>query len=152
MRIAIGSDHAGYELKQHLVKSLPAPDVEVRDVGPCTLDRGDDYPDFAYAVAEAVLSGECDLGIMICSTGVGACIAANKVRGIRAALSHDLFTARRSREHNDANVLCLGSKLVGPNLAEAIAREWIAQPFDGAERHRRRLAKVARLESSGAPD
>jgi len=156
MRIAIGSDHAGYHLKAHLRQWLasgagrdrlkPVLPLEVRDVGPEALDPGDDYPDFARAVAASVAEGESDLGIMICSTGVGSCIAANKVRGVRAALCHDSFSARMSRAHNDANVLCLGANVVGQGLAEEIVAAWLETPFSGEPRHRCRLEKVMRLE------
>jgi len=147
VRIAIGSDHAGYDLKVFLRDRLASQAVEVHDVGPDRLEPGDDYPDFARAVADSVARGESDLGIMICSTGVGSCIAANKVPGIRAALCHDTFSARMSRLHNDANVLCLGASVLGPALAEEIVETWIGEAFSGEERHRRRLDKVAKIET-----
>jgi ribose 5-phosphate isomerase B len=151
MRIAIGSDHAGFSLKRSLAEWLLDRGTEVNDVGPHHMDPEDDYPDFARAVAEAVLNGSSDAGILICSTGVGSCIAANKVPGIRAALCHDMFSARRSREHNDANVLCLGADVIGPALAQQVVSAWIESSFTGDERHRRRLDKVAGIEASGAP-
>jgi len=147
MRLAIGSDHAGYDLKVFLRDRIASHGVEVHDVGADRLEPGDDYPDFARAVAESVIRGESDLGIMICSTGVGSCIAANKVRGIRAALCHDTFSARMSRLHNDANVLCLGASVLGAALAGEIVGTWIGEAFSGGERHRRRLDKVANIET-----
>lgn len=146
MRIAIGSDHAGYDLKRLLLDWLAANAFEVADVGAHSLDPGDDYPDFARAVAESVIGGEADLGIMICSTGVGSCIAANKFRGIRAALCHDTFSAHMSRLHNDANVLCLGANVVALGLAQEIVEAWLSASFSEGERHRRRIGKVAQLE------
>jgi ribose 5-phosphate isomerase B len=150
MRIAIGSDHAGFSLKESLAKWLLDRGMEVHDVGPHQMDPEDDYPDFARAVAEAVLNGSGDAGILICSTGIGSCIAANKVTGIRAALCHDVLSARRSRQHNDANVLCLGADIIGPALAQEVVSAWIESSFAGDERHRRRLAKVAGIEAPGA--
>ena len=148
MRIAIGSDHAGYRLKTHLRQWLEERDCEVRDLGPAALDPADDYPDFAHAVARSVQRGECDLGIVICSTGVGSCMAANKLRGVRAALCHEGFSARRSREHNNANVLCLGADIVGQSLAEEIVAVWLQASFTGEARHRRRLEKIVQLETA----
>jgi ribose 5-phosphate isomerase B len=150
MRIAIGSDHAGYDMKKQLSDWLSHRGVDVRDVGAHSLDPSDDYPDFAVAVARRVQKGESDGGIVVCSTGVGSCIAAGKVRGVRAALCHDAFCARMCREHNDANVLCLGADIVGAALAREIVGAWIDASFSGEERHRRRLAKVADIETSGS--
>jgi len=147
MKVAIGSDHAGYHLKQRLRDWLASRDIPLHDVGPASLDPADDYPDFARAVAQSVQSGQADLGVLVCSTGVGSCIAANKLPGIRAALCHDTFCARLSKLHNDANVLCLGANIVGPALAEEILGVWLATSFSGEDRHRRRLAKIAGLEA-----
>jgi len=147
MRIAIGSDHAGYELKEHLRSWMAKREMEVHDVGPQAPDPADDYPDFASAVGRLVQAGQAELGIVICSTGVGSCITANKLRGIRAALVHDIFSARMSRLHNDANVLCLGASVIAPRFAEEIVAAWLETPFSGEQRHRRRLDKVARLEA-----
>jgi len=116
-------------------------------VGPHTLDPADDYPDYAQKVAESVAHGEADFGLMICSTGVGSCIAANKVAGVRAALCSDTFCARMSRSHNNANVLCLGANALGPALAREILDTWLDTPFSGDERHQRRLDKIKRIES-----
>jgi len=147
MRVAIGSDHAGYQLKEHVRTWMAERQIDVRDVGPQTFDPADDYPDFARAVAELVRTGQVDLGVVICATGVGSCIAANKVRGVRAALVHEAFSARLSRLHNDANVLCLGASIVAPPYAEEILAAWLEVSFSGEERHRRRLDKVARIEA-----
>ncbi len=117
------------------------------DVGASSLDPGDDYPDFARRVAQSVAEGADDLGIMICATGVGSCIAANKIRGARAALCQDTSCAKMSRLHNDANVLCLGANVVAPGLAREIVEVWLAATFSGEERHCRRLGKIASIES-----
>jgi len=146
MRVAVGSDHAGYELKKRALEWLTIRGVEVLDLGPVEYDAKDDYPDFARAVAESVGSGGADLGLLVCSTGVGSCIAANKVPQVRAALCHDSFSARMSREHNDANVLCLGANIVGPSLAREIVEAWLSGDFSGEKRHRRRVAKIAEME------
>jgi ribose 5-phosphate isomerase B len=139
----------GYELKERLGEWLGAQGIEVHDVGPERYDSSDDYPDYALAVSKRVRDGESNLGIVVCSTGIGSCIAANKVPGVRAAVCHDTFSARMSREHNAANVLCLGSNIVGAALAQEIVGAWAGASFSGEERHRRRLEKVAGIEASG---
>jgi len=149
MRIAVGADHAGWELKSALVAWLREQDIACLDVNPQPPVCDDDYPDAAAAVARAVISGESDLGIVICGTGVGSCITANKVAGVRAALCTNTFCARLSREHNDANVLCLGARVLGTELALDIVHTWVNTRFSGEARHRRRLEKVARLETEG---
>jgi len=146
MRIALGSDHAGYDLKERARRWLDQRGSAVLDVGSHTLDPSDDYPDYARKVAEAVARGEADLGLMICSTGVGSCIAANKVAGARAALCSDTFCARMSRSHNNANVLCLGANVVGAALAREIIETWLDTPFSGEDRHRRRVDKINQIE------
>ena len=145
MPIVIGADHAGFSLKGPMIELLEQEGYSVLDVGTHGPDPVD-YPDYAQAVGKAVLSGEAELGILLCGSGVGASIAANKMRGIRAALCHDVFSARQSREDDDANVLCLGPRVIGPRLAEELVRAFLAARFSQAERHRRRLEKVARLE------
>lgn len=147
MRIAIGSDHVGFELKQEIAEWLRDDGLQVLDVGPESFDPADDYTDFARRVAENVVSQQADYGVVICSTGQGSCMTANKVKGIRAALCQDLLCARLSKEHNNANVLCLGSSLAGPLLAREILRTWLSSSFTGDERHQRRLDKMAQLES-----
>lgn len=145
MRIALGADHAGYELKQHIGSMLAESGITVIDLGTHS-DDPVDYPDFAAAVARAVNDARADRGIIICGSGAGACVAANKVRGIRAAVAHDTYTAHQAVEHDDVNVLCLGSRVIGRNLAEELVRAFIAAEFSHEERHVRRLEKVKALE------
>ncbi|MCP4604757.1 MAG: ribose 5-phosphate isomerase B [Proteobacteria bacterium] len=140
MRLAIASDHGGFELKQSLKKSLVNPEIEIFDLGVHSTDSVD-YPDQAHGLAEAVLSNKANFGILICGTGIGISIAANRHPGIRAALCTDPFMARMSREHNDANILCLGGRVIGPSLAEEIVRAFLAGKFEGG-RHARRLDKI----------
>jgi len=147
MRMAVGADHAGYELKVEIINLLGELGHTYRDFGPYEKEPKDDYPDFGVPVARAVAKGEFDLGILICGNGVGMCILANKVRGIRAALCHDTFSARSSREDDDANVLCLGARVIGVELAKEIVKTWLSATFSGADRHRRRLKKVMGLET-----
>ncbi len=144
MRIAIGSDHAGFRLKQVLLEHVASLGHESSDFG-CPDERSVDYPDFAVPLAQAVLTGEQDLGILVCSTGVGMSIAANKLKGIRAALCHDTFSARRARRHTDANILCLGSWCIGEGAARDVVEAFLDGEFQGG-RHVRRLEKVRALE------
>jgi len=137
MKIAVGSDHGGFELKQQIVEFLSKAGHEVESVG-CFDLTSVDYPDFADKVCALVRSGACERGILICGTGIGMSIAANRHRDIRAALCHEAFTARMSREHNNANVLCLGARVIGPELALEIVRAWVTAEFAGG-RHQRRL-------------
>jgi ribose 5-phosphate isomerase B len=146
MRIAIGSDHAGYELKQLLIEELQGLGDEVRDFGTDSLESCD-YPDIAIPLAEAVAAGQQELGILICSNGVGPSIVANKVHGVRAALCHDVFSARRAREHTDANVLAMGAWAIGRGAASEIVRAFREASFEGG-RHERRLAKVRALDDA----
>ncbi len=145
MHIAIGADHAGFRLKAEIIKLLDELGHTYRDFGAYDASPSD-YPDFGRAVAEAVARGDFDLGILICGNGIGMSIVANKVKGIRAALCHDTFSAHQSREHDDANVLCLGERVIGPGLARDIVKTWLAAKFSGAERHRRRLDKIKAME------
>ena len=147
MRIAIGADHGGYDLKSELVKFLKGLRHEVHDVGAHTLEPTDDYPDFAKAVAHRVANGEADRGIMVCGSGVGASVVSNKVRGVRASVCHDTYSARQGVEHDDMNVLCLGARIVGGELAKELVRVFVSARFSGEERHRRRLAKVLEMET-----
>ncbi len=142
MRIALGADHRGFRLKEELKRWLAARGHEVIDLGPATADRVD-YPDYAFEVADAVARRKADRGILVCSTGIGMSIAANKVRGVRAALVTGVRLARLSREHNDANVLCLGADIVSTAEARRIVGVWLRTEFAGG-RHARRLAKLAR--------
>ncbi|MEX1004768.1 MAG: ribose 5-phosphate isomerase B [Acidimicrobiia bacterium] len=145
MRIALGADHAGYDLKQHVGSMLAESGVTVIDLGTHSTDPVD-YPDFAAAVARAVNDGRADRGIIICGSGAGACVAANKVNGIRAAVAHDTYTAHQAVEHDDVNVLCLGSRVIGQNVADELVRAFIGAEFTNEERHVRRLNKVKALE------
>ncbi len=145
MRIAIGADHAGFHLKETIVELLGELGHECHDFGTYNVEPSD-YPDSARAVAEAVAQGDFQRGILVCGNGIGACITANKVRGIRAAVGHDTLSARQSGENLDANVLCLGERIIGVALALEIVRVWLAAEFSDLERYRRRLAKVAALE------
>ena len=148
MRVAIGADHAGYQLKEDLGSSLAASGFDVIDLGTFSTEPVD-YPDIAAAVGEAVRDGRAERGILVCGSGAGASIAANKLHGIRAALAHDTYTAHQSVEHDDANVLALGSRVVGTELAGEVVRAFLAAAFTGEERHLRRVNKIAALEESG---
>lgn len=142
--IAIGSDHGGFELKQEIKKHLDALALEYRDYGTDSADSCD-YPVYGEAVARAVASGAAEKGIVICGTGIGISISANKVKGIRAALCGDCYSAEYTRRHNDANILALGARVVGPGLAEKIVDTFLTTPFEGG-RHARRVALIAELE------
>ena len=147
MKIAIGSDHRGFEVKRKLVPLLQGLSHEVLDMGTQGSDSVD-YPDFAFQVARAVSEGQAERGILICGTSIGMCIAANKVKGVRAAPCHDSITAEMSRRHNNANVLCLSADLLGEELIERMVRIWLETEFEGG-RHARRVDKIARFESEG---
>ena len=144
MKIAIGSDHRGYDAKRRIVTLLQNTGQEVLDVGPQSADSVD-YPDFAFQVAQAVSEGRVDRGILICGTGIGMCIAANKVPGVRAAPCHDSITAEMSRRHNDANILCVSADLLGDELIDRMLRIWLETEFEGG-RHARRVEKILRFE------
>jgi RpiB/LacA/LacB family sugar-phosphate isomerase len=146
MRVAIGSDHAGYEMKQHLIERLRQADYDVTDFGTHSTESVD-YPDYAAAVASAILDDQVDRGIVVCGTGVGVAIAANKVKGIRAAQASDIYTAHQAVEHNDANVLALAGKIVGDVLAWEMAKAFLSAEFAGEERLVRRVQKLSQLES-----
>lgn len=146
MHIAVGSDHAGFTLKLEVLRLLKELGHPYYDFGTYSTDPVD-YPDYAKAVAEAVASGQYDCGIILCGSGIGASITANKVKGIRAALCHDTFSARSSREHNDANVLCFGERVIGPGLARDIVTTWLSSEFNREERHMRRVEKIKMMES-----
>lgn len=139
--IAIGSDHGGFELKEKLMEHLSERGLEYKDFGTYS-SASCDYPIYAKAVANAVASGECDRGIIICGTGIGVSITANKIRGIRAALCGDCFSAEATRQHNDANVLCMGARVVGEGLALKIADTFLDTPFSNDERHIRRISMI----------
>ena len=147
MKLVLASDHAGVALKARVMDQLRKEGHDVTDLGTNSTE-GVDYPDYAKAVALAVLRGQAERAILICGSGAGACVAANKFKGIRAATCHDSFSARQCVEDDDVNVLCLGARVVGPELAVELARDYVAARFSGAERHKRRLAKVARFEDA----
>ena len=146
MRLVLGSDHAGYELKQVLVEFLRASGHDVVDVGTCST-AAVDYPDFAEVVAAAVLDGRAERGVLICGSGVGVSVAANKIPGIRAAVCHDSYSAHQGVEHDDMNVLVLGSRVIGQELAKDLVRNYLEAKFTHEERHVRRLAKVKAIEA-----
>lgn len=141
--VAVGADHAGFELKEVVAKHLVERGLEVVDVGTHSTDRVD-YPDFGAAVGRAVASGRAQLGVAVCGSGLGICMAANKVAGVRAATVHDMTSARLSREHNDANVICLGERLTGPQVATDAVDAWLDASFEGG-RHSGRVAKLDAL-------
>lgn len=140
--IAIGSDHGGYELKCHIIEQLKG--KEIKDFGIYS-EESVDYPDIAKVVCEAVKAGECEYGILICGTGIGISIAANKIDGIRASVCGDCYSAKMARKHNNANVLCLGGRVLGTELADMIVDTWLSEDFEGG-RHQRRIDKIHDLE------
>ena len=146
MRIALSSDHAGFELKEHLSKWLTEAGHAVYDLGTHSTDPVD-YPDYAAAAGRAVLDGRANRGIVVCGSGAGACVAANKLNGIRAGLAHDTYTAHQMVEHDDVNILCLGSRVIGPMLAQDLVTAFLGASFTAEERHLRRLEKIKALES-----
>jgi ribose 5-phosphate isomerase B len=147
MRILLGADHGGFALKEELAAHLRAAGHEVVDLGAHTYDAADDYPDFALAVARGVADGKGERGIIVCGSGVGACVAANKIKGVRAALCHDTYSAHQGVEHDDLNVLCLGGRIIGGSLAREVVDAFVGAQFSGEERHVRRLKKVLEAES-----
>jgi ribose 5-phosphate isomerase B len=146
MRVAFAADHAGWPLRARAISELAALGHVFVDCGPAVCEPGDDYPDRAAAVAHAILQGRAERGLVICGSGVGAAVAANKVNGIRACMCHDSFSARQGVEDDDMNVLCLGARVIGDELAAELMRDFLAARFSGLERHKRRLDKVAALE------
>ena len=145
LKVALGADQGGFTLKNELVTRLYKT-CEILDLGAYAFDQDDDYPDFALAVAQAVASGQAQRGILICGSSVGACIAANKVPGLRACLCHDTYSAHQGVEHDNMNILCLGARVVGLELATEIVKAFINANFSGETRHRRRLDKVLAIE------
>ena len=146
MRVAVGADHAGFPLKDRMMDVIRAAGHEVVDCGAEQLVPGDDYPDYAERVAMAIRDNRADRGVLICGSGVGASVAANKFDGIRAALCHDTFSAHQGVEDDSMNILCLGARVVGPALAEELVATYLRARFSEAERHARRLAKVIGFE------
>jgi len=145
MRVAIGSDHLGFHLKQNIIEFLAEKGIQAKDMG-CYSDEPVDYPDVAETVARAVADGEFDRAILICGTGIGMCIAANKVPGVRAALAHDPYSAERARKSNDAQVLTLGAQVIGPQLARTLVEVWLASEFQGG----RSAPKVEKINAIDA--
>lgn len=142
--LAIGSDHGGFELKNHVMKHLKDRGIEYKDFG-CYDENSVDYPDIAKAVGEVVSGGECERGILICGTGIGISIAANKIKGIRAALCSDVYSAKMTKEHNNANIICMGGRVIGRELAFMIVDAWLDAEFQGG-RHQARIDKIHALE------
>lgn len=150
MKVAVASDHAGYELKKVLLQLIAEAGHEAADLGAFDAEPSD-YPDFAAKAGAAVISEKAERAILVCGSGVGACIAANKLRGVRAGLCHDVYSARQGVEHDDMNVLVLGARVIGPELARDLVRAFLAARFSGEERHLRRLEKVRKLEEGRFP-
>lgn len=150
-RVAVGSDHGGFERKEHIVAWLKARGYQVCDFGCHDAETGYDYPDIAFPVAESVADGRFDRAILVCTTGIGMCIAANKVRGIRCAACSEPYSARMTRMHNDANMLALGARVIGPEMARMIARIFLETPFEGG-RHQRRVDMVMAIEDGVYPE
>src|SRR5436309_13519611 len=146
MRIAVGADHAGVPLNELAIAALRKLGHEVVDLGTHDASQPDDYPDYAAAVAEQVASGRCERGLLVCGSGVGVTVAANKIRGIRACMCHDTYSAHQGVEHDDMNVLCVGAEVVGPELAAELVRAFLGARFDGGERYVRRLEKIEEME------
>ena len=150
MKVAVGADHAGFPLKEKMIETIREAGHQVIDCGAEQMIPGDDYPDYAERVAVAIRDGQADRGLLICGSGVGASVAANKFVGIRAALCHDTFSAHQGVEDDSMNILCLGARVVGPSLAEELVSAFLRARFSNAERHARRLAKVISFESQSA--
>lgn len=149
MILAVAADHAGFEMKGELVRWLESKGHQVTDLGAHVMDPDDDYPDFAVAVARTLCSEDTERGVIICGSGVGACITANKIRGIRACLCHDTYTARQGVEHDDMNVLCIGGRVIGIELAKEVLEAFLAACFIPEPRFQRRLDKLAQVEQNG---
>ncbi|WAA09655.1 ribose 5-phosphate isomerase B [Fervidibacillus albus] len=146
MKVAVASDHGGIHIRAEIIDLLKEMGLEYEDFG-CDCETSVDYPDYALPVAEKVANGEFDRAILICGTGIGMSIAANKVKGIRCSLCHDVYSARLTREHNDANVLAMGERVIGPGLARDIAKTWLTTEFTGG-RHERRIGKITDYEKN----
>jgi ribose 5-phosphate isomerase B len=146
MRIAVGADHAGFPLNERIIAELESLGHEIVDFGTHDGSQPDDYPDFAYKVARSVQRSDADRGIIVCGSGVGATVTANKLKGVRACLCHDTYSAHQGVEHDDMNVICLGARIIGSELALEIVKAFVNAHFSGEERHKRRLAKIAAIE------
>ncbi|MFI4859703.1 MAG: ribose 5-phosphate isomerase B [Phycisphaerales bacterium JB063] len=148
MKIAIAADHAGLPLKAPLSELIQSLGHEVLDLGAHAYDKDDDYPDFARYVGQAIQHGQADRGVLVCGSGVGASIAANKIKGVRAAICHETYSAAQGVEHDDMNVLCLGGRVVGPTQAEQLVKAFLGAAYSGETRHQRRLEKVLAIEAA----
>jgi len=151
MKVAVGADHAGFELKGEIVRWLESEGHQVNDIGAHEFDPDDDYPDFAVAVAWSIRAGESERGIVICGSGVGACITANKVKGIRACLCHDTYSARQGVEHDNMNVVCIGGRIIGIELTKVVLESFLNANFLPEPRFQRRLDKLNQVEQNGLP-
>ena len=151
MKVAVGADHAGFELKGEIVRWLESEGHQVNDIGADEFDPDDDYPDFAVAVAGSIHAGESERGIVICGSGVGACITANKVKGIRACLCHDTYSARQGVEHDNMNVVCIGGRIIGIELTKVVLESFLNASFLPEPRFQRRLDKLNQVEQNGLP-
>ena len=149
MKIVIAADHAGLPLKEPLAEFIRSLGHEVQDLGAHSYDKDDDYPDFARYVGQAIQHGQAERGILVCGSGVGASVAANKMTGVRAAVCHDTYSAGQGVEHDDMNVLCMGGRIIGPTQAEQLVRAFLGATFSGESRHQRRLDKVLAIEQAG---
>lgn len=149
MKIALAADHAGLPLKEEMAAFIASLGHEVLDLGAHGYDKDDDYPDFAENVGRAIQQGQADRGVLVCGSGVGASVAANKMKGVRAAVCHDAYSAGQGVEHDDMNVLCMGARIVGVALAQALVVAFLNATFTGEERHQRRLDKVLAIEKAG---
>jgi len=147
VKVALGADHAGFELKNKIAGWLLERNIEIIDMGNTVFDAKDDYPDFAIPVATAVAKGNADKGIVICGSGVGACITSNKIKGARASICHDTYSAHQGVEHDDMNILCLGARIIGETLAKEIVISFVDARFINEERFTRRLVKITNLEN-----
>lgn len=150
-RVGLAADHGGFDLKEQLLRDLATPDLKLVDFGASMFDPQDDYPDFVVPLARAVAKGDIEVGIVLCGSGVGACVVANKVKGARAALIHDVYSAHQGVEDDNMNVICLGGRVTGYALALDLVRSFLAASYVGAERFERRLRKVAAVENGEQP-
>lgn len=149
MKVALAADHGGYPLKAEIAELVKSLGHEVMDLGAHQYDKDDDYPDFARYIGQAIQHGQAERGVLLCGSGVGASIAATKMKGVRASVCHDAYSAAQGVEHDDMNVLCLGSRIIGGAVADVLVRAFLAAKFSGEERHQRRLEKVTGIEAAG---
>jgi len=150
VKIAIANDHAGFDMKQALLPFLTKNGYEVIDLGAMSSEIPSDYPDFAQAIGQALLSGQVERGVLVCGSGVGVCVAANKIHGIYAGLCHDTYSAHQGVEHDNMNVICIGSRIIGGELAREIVKTFLAARFSGEERHVRRVSKMKAIEAENS--